>query len=130
MHAHAPQNIFSQCPKQILQNLAIAFIFAVFLTQPSFAVGGTNGLLDRMEGMVYQMSQTQEMSSEDVIFYEKKIRALRQKVDERIKESGGINPIKDKDLYDEIDSFNKPIFDSYQKSNAKTQYDPRRMINK
>lgn len=89
--------------------------------------GGTNGLLDRMTQMSDEMGKSGELTPEQVQAYRNTIEDLRRKVDERIEQNGNINPIKDKDLYDQIDKYNKPLFDNYQKSKAKVQFDPRRI---
>ncbi len=99
------------------------------LSPSSWSHGGTNGLLDRMLKMTDEMEQTGEMKPEEALKMRNNVQELRSKVDDRIQQGGSISPNKDKDLYDEIDAFNKPLFDAYQQSKAKDAFDPRQHIN-
>lgn len=114
------------------RTVRVALFLMTVLTLLSFLVpgwthGGTNGLLDRMTSMYSEMGKTGELTPDQVAFYQKKVESLRAQVDQRIQESGDLNPIKDKDLYDLINKYNQPLFDAYQKSKAKIQFDPRRI---
>jgi hypothetical protein len=111
--------------KQTLwQGLLGAMLTLLLCTPVVWAHGGTNGLLDRMEEMSSRMAASGEMSPEEYQTYQVEIRKIRTLVDQRIQDSGGLNPVKDKDLYDLIDSYNKPLFDAYQQSQAKKQDGP------
>lgn len=116
-----------------LYSVVIALTLGLFLggwlESGVYANGGTNGLLDRMEKMTDQMAQSGELPPEQAEAYRQEVQALRQKVDERMQAEGSISPLKDKDLYNEIDVYNKPLFDAYQKSKAKVENDPRRLLN-
>ncbi len=100
----------------------------VLMAGAAQAGGGTNGLLGRMETMINQMRATGEMTTEEAEEALEQVEELRTKVDERIQKNGGwINPVHDKDLYNLIDRYNKPIFDRYQNSAARKNSDPRQL---
>jgi hypothetical protein len=109
--------------------IALVLLGLIGLLPSSWSHGGTNGLLDRMLKMTNEMEQTGEIKPEEAVKMRLKVQELRDKVDERMQRGGGISPKKDKDLYDEIDAFNKPLFDAYQQSKAKDAFDPRKHIN-
>ena len=98
----------------------LGFILLIFVLSPVFAAGGTNGILGRMEQMVHELADINVLSPKEVKTWEERIKTLRKKVEARIEENGGgINTSRDKDLYDEIDQYNKPLFELYQQHKAK-----------
>lgn len=81
----------------------------------AFARGGTNRIFDRMGFWVNQLAEDKALTPEAIEYWHDEIARLRQKVDDRMKEKHtGLNPIHDKDLYDEIDVSNKALYEFYK----------------
>lgn len=102
--------------------LVMSLLGLLLVWQPAETAGGTNGLLGHMEVMANELAAANILTPAELKKWQATVKMLRQKVDTRILENGGsINTNRDKDLYDEIDSYNKPLFLQYQQFKAKQQ---------
>ena len=96
--------------------LGLLLCLACLLFSPAFA-GGTTYIFNRMDNMLNDLSQNNQISKEDLQSWQDEMKILRQKVDERVqKNGGGLNATQDKDLFDELNFYNKNLYDLYQKS--------------
>ncbi len=112
-----------------ISRLIMVLFLSLFLMGSMFSLanagGGTNGLLRRMEAMVTQLERSGEMDAEEAAKTRGQIKTLRGNIKDRVDENGGwINPQHDKDIYTEIDRYNKPLFQRYEQSKAKRSNSP------
>jgi di/tripeptidase len=104
--------------------LSVILFFLLSISPLTLGFGGTNGLLSRMENMVNTLENNHTFTSKQATVWRDRIKSLREKVNQRIRENGGgINTTRDKDLYDEIDATNQPLYQLYQKSQNPNERD-------
>lgn len=85
--------------------------------------GGTNSTFLRMNNMVNELEKKEKLPPEEVKDWRDTIQALRKKVDERIrKNGGGMNQIQDQDLFGEINTEGKKLFELYQHSKKQSTH--------
>lgn len=95
--------------------ILLTFLLAYFLATPVVhAFGGVNNIFHRMEQMVTELHQAGAFTDADQDEWEEIIKSLREKAAERIKKEDSLSTLRDKDLYDEIDSWNQSLFNQYQ----------------
>ncbi|MDX2084111.1 MAG: hypothetical protein SFZ03_01825 [Candidatus Melainabacteria bacterium] len=114
--------------------VALWVLFVFFSGNAAFGFGGPTKVLESMEKMVERLQASEELTEEETRQWQRAIEYLRGRVQQKLSDNqrqgmNGLNPQRDKDLYDELDRFNRPLYRLYQQSKAKNtepriEYEP------
>lgn len=102
--------------------ILVIFCLSCCFSGPLAWAGGTNSVFLRMDNMVNELERNHSLSAEAAQEWRATIQTLRNKVDERIlRNGGGMNPIQDQDLFSEIDTEGKKLFNMYQQEKSQSR---------